>query len=122
MTKSSSSPHEWQSKTFCCQSCGNQIFWSPYVWQLKTFILDLDYLIDGGLISTIHLLMKFGVMIKQIKSFFGPRQGKNGWKYNENPNAEKVQHVFEDLNQGINGKPKGAEQSNQLRVCKGNCC
>jgi hypothetical protein len=44
-------------------------------------------------------LSKKEVTIKKINSFFGPRQGKNGWKYNEHPNAKKVQHIFEDFYQ-----------------------
>jgi hypothetical protein len=45
------------------------------------------------------------VNVKEINVFYGLKQKKNGWKYNERPRAEVVQHVG-DLYQCINGKPK----------------
>lgn len=45
------------------------------------------------------------VNVKEINVFYGSKQRKNGWKYNECPRAEVVQHVG-DLYQCINGKPK----------------
>jgi hypothetical protein len=45
------------------------------------------------------------VNVKEINVFYGSRQRKNGWKYNEHPRAKVVQHVG-DLYQHINGKPK----------------
>ncbi len=45
------------------------------------------------------------VIVEEINVFLGSRQRKNGWKYNECPRVEVMQHVG-DLYQHINGKPK----------------
>jgi hypothetical protein len=36
------------------------------------------------------LLSNKEITIDEINWFFGPRQGKNGWKYKECPNAKQV--------------------------------
>jgi hypothetical protein len=46
------------------------------------------FAIDHGLENTRLDLTKISnkeVMIEEINAFFGPRQWKNGWKYNECP-------------------------------------
>jgi hypothetical protein len=50
-------------------------------------------------------ITKKEVNVKEINVFYGLRQRKNGWKYNECPRAEIVQHVG-NLYQCINGKLK----------------
>jgi hypothetical protein len=57
MTKRFLSPHEWQLKAFHYQSCGDRIFFN------YRMSLDVDCLIDSGLISTIDLVTKFGLAL-----------------------------------------------------------
>jgi hypothetical protein len=47
-------------KHYVANHVATKCFLSLYIWQLKTFILDLCRPIDGGLISTIDLATKFG--------------------------------------------------------------
>jgi len=45
------------------------------------------------------------MIVEEIYDFFGLRQWKNGWKYNEHLSADVMQHV-ENLYQLINDKLK----------------
>ena len=55
--------------------------------------------LDATLLTNTH------VAVEEIDEFFGPKHGKNGWRYNKRPDPKTVQWI-EALYQRVTGLPK----------------